>query len=357
MVQPSDVIKSRTPVRITQGTVEYLDKNDQPQPLGRIEMEDYTGHGGGKHIMRHNLIPASGSPFIAKGKKAEKYTLGTGPSLAFVEPAQIQQAVVDLGYTAKDQFAGVGGARMTTIYVPKDPVAIPDPITWDHEFWAGMATKTDLQEAKAQGGHQRIQEGLLFPAITVNTNLVMGYMATTVQEGFYRLWCTNGAFSTYLELPEINQAHKDWDPSKFGEALGVFKHEGYAALPMGPMVGQVDDLYKALTILDRFIAERDTKEGLPSKIAFLQEEFSAFNKANLSPVILRAYSEQLHWIAQVMDPGAPLHTMDLVNAYTNAINSTREKRNEDTGVWFANNRLDNVIKTTQNFIRLANIFA
>lgn len=313
--------------------VTMLDMDGNEILLGAIEREDY----GNDEARRFRFHVEEQNPFAPANKMKVPYVLGIGSShMNFINPAEAQRALVEMGYTATQQFALKGGAVMKTLYFhPEKSQA--DVYHHDAQFWNWRNLTEEM-------------DGKLFHAVLMETDLRIGHMALRLSPGWFRSRCTNGLFSSHLVSP-VSFRHLDFEKDHLGEAIRQTLHT--RAFTRGKPIGQIQHVYKARNILHRYADEMAHGE-VSSAMQLLAEQFQGISPNRLKPWALKGYTKQLDMhIAKAEDK--IVHVADLVNAYTNAVNDAR-LRSGDRGIFDALESTDAVVNTTIALSQIAQLF-
>lgn len=317
--------------------VTFYDKSAEKRVLGTIFTDDFTGEG----VKKYWFQPDAENPFVPKRKKQDPYHLGVASDRsAFVDPADIQETLLNAGLEIVDQYAVFGGTRMITEFRNK-AVSRPDPISYDTEFWTKKGR----------------QVGDVFPLVELETNLVLGRMNAWLRGGIFRLLCTNGMRADVLKLPSLWIKHLNWKPE---EIIHQIQDRGFTTfdgeLPMGPVVGTAKSLRKVSNTLAQYL-ERLKAGELGHAFQTFSRQFAIFQPTHIKPRLLSEYIGQLRMMADSVTDDHEFRALELVNAYTNAVNARRADRtNPDRGTWHYFNQVDPIINTTMALSSLSDLF-
>lgn len=319
-------------VKPSQQQITYLDKKGELQHLGNVVIDDYN-----REVKRFMFEPNTKNPWANDSKKFGEYTLGTGSkSLGFVNPAAVQQMVIDAGWEIADQVGYKGGLQMRTTFIAPDK-AFADTIDYDAEFWSN-----------------RKEAGKIYPSITVDTNLTIGRVAARITPGLFRLICTNGLTSQLLGLESVSFNHREWEDGDILEAIDFEGARSLTSIVKGPEVGKLSAVLQAANVIRRYQTEIASEDGLSAPMKFLGETFKSISANVVKPWAIKAYLEQLDLLA-ASSPDKTVHVIDLLNAYTNGINARRLAGN-DRASWVVLDAADSVLQTTTSLVGYASIF-
>ncbi len=316
--------------------VMFFDKAGEKKTLGTVFTDDFTGEG----VKKYWFQPDADNPFVPKRKKQEAYRLGiASDKSAFVDPADIQETLLNAGLKIVDQYATFGGARLITLF-GNLAEAHADPISYDHEFWTKRGR----------------QVGDVFPMIELETNLVLGRMNAWLRGGIFRLICTNGMRSNVLKLPSIFIKHLNWKPE---EIVHQIHDRGFTSfkgeLPMGPVVGTARSIRKVSDTLSQYLERLEAGE-LGHAFQTFSRQFAIFQPTHIKARLLKDYIGQLRMLAESSSDAHEFRALEIVNAYTNAVNARREIHTTDRGTWHHFMQVDPIIDTTMSLSALSDLF-
>ncbi len=312
----------------------YIDKKGSTIDLGHIRAEVY----GEGEAQRFVYFPALGNPLVPDAKKEGEYALGVGSAhMNFVQPSEAQSLLLDRGYTIREQYASRGGLQISTQFI-KEIDAIEDPFTHDKRFWSWRP--------KAE------QDGKIYHAVQVGTDLRVGHMAATYTPGWYRTICTNGLFAAVLGARSVQVRHVDWDVDDLNDRL---EKELMPTFDFGPVMTKGRFLKSARNLIRRYHKEIDDGKLSP-EMAILEKQFHGVSRNSLYTWAIEGYLKQLDLLLDTLSDDDDVRGVHLVNAYTSAVNA-RRIRVSDRGTFSALESTNNVVNTTTALANLAAIFA
>lgn len=320
--------------------VEYMDRNHEIKTLGEIVIDNYENEG------RRILFNAARSnEFIPESKKTKPYTLGFGSQhLDFVNPAGVMEILADRGWEISDQLAFKGGLQMITTFT-NPTVTLDDIYDYDHKFWS------NFNDSAVAG---------MRPAIHLETNLVVGKVAVSMLSGFLRMVCTNGLIIKLLGLPTLRFKHSDFsDLNSIRENMDTSGITSIERVVYGPQIGTAKTVHRMADVLHSWIDTIDDP-----KWAALEASFKSISPNMVKPWALKGYIAGLHEIADMAATSVhqirnndQVYLLDLMQAYTNAVNHHRAAQNTDRGAWAALSMANTVVEKTASFSSLVSIFS
>ena len=309
----------------------FINSQNVEEVLGEIVIDRY----GQDEVKRFLFKPEPTNPFTVQYKKDSVYKLGVGSAhLRFVNPVDVQRKILDQGWVIQDQYARRGGLELETYFAHHD-FEMPDFFEYDNEFWSWR---------------KQPEEGKIFAGLSLRTDLRLGHMAVRIRQGFYRLICANGIFSSLLNLPEINIRHVDWDVHKLELEDSLLGPDN-----LGPELTNTRFLSYARNLIGRYHREANNG-GLSDQMQLLEQQFTGLSQNTLKPWAIEGYLTQLDIILDKFSADDPVRGIHLVNAYTNAVNSYR-MRQSDRGIFSALDGTDAIVRATVSLANIASIFS
>ncbi len=319
-------------------SLSFYDNTQQEIHLGNIQKNIFEG----ESFIGYDLLPDYHSnPFVKQTaiRNGKSYALGVGKgTVKAINPIEIQNLFMAMGYTTKDVFASNGGAQMNITMVDYSH-EYQDTIQWDANFWHSV-------------------DGKLFRAVKLIFNLKIGSMVLTVLSGLWRKVCTNGLISPVLESPVLKFPHNRYEITKVQKQLETNTLALGDGIPTGKALASKNSLSKAYSLLAQYNDEIAEDKGLSEQFSNLREQFKIFRKEQMPVWLLGRFLNQ---VKLFIDNSQSDHVygIDLLNAYTSAVNSYRQENPDknDRGVYQSDVIHEHVINSVSSLAKMASIFS
>lgn len=329
--------------------VQYIDLQGVRQNLGTVSIDSFEG----ESMVKHQFIPAASSTHAQKWG-GRPYSLGHGSSrLATINPADVQQHAIEGGWTPVSQYAEQGGVNITTIYRGGNDFG--DFYSYDNKIWEQYRKGNDRPNS-------------MFVGLKIETDLRVGHMAVTINQGIFRLVCTNGLIDESVFTGTIRHSHATI-------SKGVDALRGYLASPKtedelfnginNSVIGGRNHFEKAVSLIRRYRTELGNGELSP-QMAFLSDTLSPFtgkNNNHLMPKVIHG-TEGVTGMLDMFDlmtddlyMGDKVTSFDVLNAATNTINLMRASQNSDANLWRQMAVVPSVITAVSNLTGMVSIFS
>lgn len=331
----------RVSSQVREVTYMHLDKHSMQTDeryLGSIVTDNYDGE-----AQRLMFQPALNNPWaeIKKKKAGEEgmYNIGYGSgTLDFTNPADAVRLFMDRGFVVIDQFATAGGMQMKTIlYYPER--RLDDIITYDEALWSPT------------------EERYMHPCVIVTTDLRVGHNAVSIVFGFFRYLCFNGMAHPLFGYGEIEIRHSEYAHLESID-LSVLDDLTTSPVPLGPEICSVPMLKQVNSVISNYHMSVVRGE-VPVEFAALDRTFSAISPNALKPWVIDNFTYQMGLLAETRErEGGNIYLMDVVCAYTGAINERRfiSEQSTDRGVYSAFSRMDSVVSMVTQLAAVAALF-
>ena len=314
IVSTIDVREADRPVKGFVAT----EKGYQEKTLGVITTRSFEGEGVNKLLFR----PSQASQAVVNDVR--DYQIGhVSDQFQVVDHGEILRPLIAIGYTITRLHYSRGGMNMMATLRPPKPLAITDPIKYDRDLWPS------------------ISENSIVESLQVTSSLKPG-RGIHMLRGWYRLVCTNGLLSELLQLGKAFFSHRTWNPGHLSETFQEWPQlSSKGDVVLGPLVGNQDGVTKLVGVLTHLLEQRGgegdeseeeeepevmTRRELQARAArsaaqnlplFVREEIDPFT--HMSGWLLVALMEQLAHFNSTAHR-KEFHALDLVNAYTSAVN-------------------------------------
>lgn len=327
--------------------ITYYDTAGELKTLGRLGIDKY-----GDEANRLIFVPHSENNWAPATKGADNpYVLGYGSgSLNFVNPSDVQELILDMGFEIDKQYAFKGGTQMQTLFRhPK--IEFPDAFDYDLDFWKKIY----------EGRGRELKQGM-YAGATLETNVQPGRVAARISFGIYRLICTNGMVGEMLGIKSVDVKHGGFSEKLVKEAM--HKRFGYIdgeVAPTGPSVTTAYNLKKAFSVLNDYQnARREAKENktdIDPRFMIMEQDFRQFSPNVVKNWAFDGYIEQLQMLTDNVEDATPITGLHLVNAYTSGVNAHQMMRGTDRGSFDALAQTANITKATASLANLAALFS
>jgi hypothetical protein len=318
--------------------VSIYNKKGEQIKLGTVVAEHY----GDDEVRRFSFMPSGANPWSPERKIEKGYALGAGSKqMSFINPADAQEQLLEEGWKIVDQWAWKGGLQVTTIF--NNPgAAVDDTIEHDLAFWEARGRK--------RGG--------MFPAVRLDTNLVIGRVAARYTAGVYRVVCTNGLISSVLNMGSASFSHRTWEEADLHKTIEDFQWT-QALLNKsnykGSVLGSGHSLRAVHKLLTTYIDASSAADAASAPWVRTMQKQLGMSANVLKGWTLEGFSGQLSMLAD-SNPDT-IYSIDILNAYTNAVNAHRLNRANDAGVWRAMDGMDGVLHSVQTLMELSTLFS
>jgi hypothetical protein len=323
----------------TSSALRAYDRNGQLHNLGTIAVDKYGEEG----IKRHNFYPETNSPWAQYFRKADLekgYSLGLGTdAIGFINPAEAQQVLLDRGLSIVDQYVYGGGSTITTIFAQLDKPQ-DDPLEEDLTLWTPYISKRGLKV------------GQIFHSIVLQTSLSIGVQAARYNEGFFRLVCQNGMSHSLLQLPTVQYNHATWEISKVPAHLDAAGFSSDRQFVRGPVIGTVKSLSAGVNALSKFSDYLDDHKTPDQR--FESTMFRPFMPSTMNRKVLHSLLTTLD--ALLVKREGDIYTVDIINAYTSAINLERSRLNSERGAFYNYSQNEAVVTGLVSLSQMASLF-
>ena len=317
----------------TKNPVYYYDGEEKRRKLGDVLVESFD------NVAAHYEYIPDPENGLWMPNSRRKYLLGVGASgITPLNPANVQEIVMEHGWRPASDFrVSRRGAGIRFFYYNPDRVW-DDPINYDQSLWPGR--------------------GKIFHGLSVECNLQIHHAAVKIREGVFRMVCANGLVAARFNLGHI-----------------MFKHAGKGGGTDTEL--KIEDALKTRLVNPSNLPGQDTVmtsatlatvlEGLYkyymymySTGAYIYEndltltQLAPFRKSVMGRAVFQDFHHAAGLIVRSREKDAPVTTLDLINAYTSAIN--RQPNKMFIG-WNADEVADTVIKSIVELGNFANFFS
>lgn len=324
----------------------YYDRKGEKREMGVVSIDQFDND----RVKRQRFFPADGNPMAMAKKKDAGFNLGlAGGRFEFINPADAQEVLLERGWQIKDVYGVYGGANLVTTFVHPEH-HWDDIIDYDKQFWFEIHYGDEEKRNQAQ---------MIQASIQLSTCLTHGYMGARYTPGLFRTRCTNGMVTDFFKFDTSHFQHGKWNPA----VAGTFVDNLHLSdeVPTGPRLATVSTLQRAKDVLERYKSVRKDKSATDD-FEVINDQFTAFRPDIMSDGLFQAYLNQLDLIMTAkweedVQGRAPVNTIELINAYTNAVNSRRQAGKDlNKGAWAALNLTDSVVKQTSRLAAFSTMF-
>jgi len=296
--------KTRTVrVQTAEQPISYLNQAGEEVTLGVIAASDYQG----ENLTRYALNRKPEDP----DSQSNDVGMSKHEFSSFLNHADAQRPMFDLGFKLSDITIGRGGADIYTLWEYPDghlPV-IEDPINWDIEAWGTDRTT-------------RYAGQPLKPGIIMQGTLRSG-RGQVWTSSILRLICTNG-LTRWESQGDLYKANgSNFEPATLAEALFRAPTKEVKQDLMGRTVGNRHGVDRAAILISSFFSETVAPEQrelmLQQTPAVLQDTMNALDRA--PSWLTNGIVTQLGLFSA--NSGRDMTELDIQNAVTNAINLPR----------------------------------
>lgn len=262
-------------------------------PIGNIEYQDYEE---ARNLRSMFFRPLESDRAFSLGQASGNFRL--------VDHAEALEPLLDMGFTPANLSRTLrGGARLFAVL--QNPLySIPDPIRWDGLESGGLTLSLALM-ADARVGH--------------------GFSITL---GYFRMVCTNGLISMFLNLGHWSWSHLNFSPASLRDAVRGAIHQNFLSpVPKAPVMDSrvlVETTEVLRTLADPGYRDR----WLARSISLIRDPLLSLEN-NLSAAGLEDLTASLERLSQSQ---GSFGILDLLNALTFA-----EKRS--TRLYFVMDRV------------------
>lgn len=287
-------------VHTSDAPISYLDQSGQEVSLGAISTRSYECEG----LTRYAMVKNPGT----ENEKLSDVGIGKHNMALFMNHAEAQRPMFDLGFTLADISIGRGGADIYTLWEYPDGQlpTITDPITWDVQSWgpdraryAGMPLK---------------------PGVILSGTLRSG-RGYTWSSAVLRLICTNGLTRWQGSGVLMKANGSNFEPKSLADAL--FKVPTETRPVIGRNIGNLRGVSRTIGLLnDFFVNTTDPTERsamIERTPAVLTDTLSALDRA--PSWMVTGIIDQLNLFYS--NTSRDMAELDAQNVVTNAINFPR----------------------------------
>lgn len=285
-------------------TLTFIDKEGVERELGTIFTDEFAG----ENVRKIRWQPSHWRRTDKDGNE-QPYEFGFGSgSLTVINPADFQKPLLDSGWQIRDQYQGFGGSALNTTYILPDR-AYDDPYHFDRELWG---ERGDLNS--------------LHVAVQMETNIRPGHMAVRITPGLFRLVCTNGLIARVMGLGSFELKHAEGLNNFSTEELIARVHgmtADFGSLPQGAYLGSARTLAKANDVLKRFYDETFVNKNVSPAMELLGKSFAVFSAKGYNAINSGMTKGFIDMMDRVVSQGRDVYAIDVLNAYTSAVNLRR----------------------------------
>lgn len=270
----------------------------------------------GESVWRNSVLP--------QFETEEKQLKSTNKAWHPLDHYDALEPLLEAGWQFAQYDINRGGLNGRFLMTHPEGVRYQDLFDWDSDIW---------------NHRDRDKDGGITEAILVQSPIRPG-APKTYRRGFFRFVCTNGLVDSALDLAVLKMNAENWSMADLQEKILATPHVTEEMI-RGEKVGTPRGSQKFFEFLERYYLEPDNASvrDLP---AFARDLIRPFD--NIPEWVGLNAISQFHAISEAK---VPVHRMDVMNAWTGAINMPSDTEHSVQGVL---NKVERLTSATADLI-------